>query len=274
MSLDGKVCVVTGGASGIGRELCVALAKRGATVVVAARDERRARGAVDEIRQRAGEGARVEPLACDVGSIAAMKRAAAELKARHPKLHLLVNNAAVFHKARHTSPDGLEAGFAVNTLAPFVLSNLLLDALRAGAPSRIVNLTMPTKVAMAFDDLQSEKRYSALDVLQMTKGGMQYLTRELARRLDGSGVTVLTVNPGLTKSKLPSEAPLPLRLVFKLFGKTPEKGARVPLSACLDDRWRSGQFIDDKGRPVEYPAFIDDASCRRLWEENARLARI
>jgi NAD(P)-dependent dehydrogenase (short-subunit alcohol dehydrogenase family) len=183
-----------------------------------------------------------------------------------------VNNAAVFNKERRTSRDGLELGYAVNTLAPFVLSNLLLDALRAGAPSRIVNLTMAPTEPLDFDDLQSEKRYSAVQALKTTKAGHQYLTRALARRLEGTEVRVVTVNPGLTQSKLPTEAPLYLRLAFRLFGKTPAAGARVPLSACVDDRWRSGAFVSDKGVEAPMPAFVDDASSERLWATNAALA--
>ena len=274
MNLDGKVCVVTGAASGIGQQMCVELARQGATVIAVARDEARAAGAVEEIKKLAGGAGKVEPLACDVSSIASLKKAAAELTARHPKLHLLVNNAAVFAKSRRLSPDGLELGFAVNTLAPFVLSRLLLDALKAGGHSRIVNMTMPTKAPMNFDDLQSEKKYASIGGLQMTKGGSQYLTRGLAKRLAGSDVRVLCVTPGLTQSKLPSEAPFPLRLIFKLFGKTPQRGAVVPLSVCLDDQWKSGQFVDEKGRNAEYPSFIDAAACDRLWNETAKLASL
>lgn len=96
----------------------------------------------------------------------------------------------------------------------------------------------------------------------------------MAKRLEGDGVEVVCVNPGLTKSKLPSEAPLPLRLVFKLFGKTPEKGAKLPLSVCTDDKWKTGQYVSDKGAVIEYPAFMDDKNCARLWDENARIAGI
>lgn len=268
--MDGKVCVVTGAASGIGQQLAIALAKQGATVVAAARDEERAAGAVREIA--AASGGRVEALACDVASIASMKRAAAELVAQHPELHLLVNNAAVFNKERRTSRDGLELGYAVNTLAPFVLSNLLLGALRAGAPSRIVNMTMAPTEALDFADLQAEKRYSGLQVLKTTKAGHQYLTLALARRLEGSGVRVVTVDPGLTRSKLPAEAPLYLRLAFRLLGKTPEAGARVPLSVCVEDRWRSGAFVSHEGVEVPMPAFVDAVASERLWAANAALA--
>src|SRR6185436_2780341 len=140
--MNGKVCVVTGAASGIGQQLCIALAKQGATVIAAARTDERADQAVRAIAAAVGPSARVEPLVCDVASLDSMKKAAAELTARHPKLHLLVNNAAVFNKERRLSADGLELGYAVNALAPFVMSNLLLEALKAGGASRIVNMTM------------------------------------------------------------------------------------------------------------------------------------
>ena len=133
-------------------------------------------------------------------------------------------------------------------------------------------MTMPTKTPMNFEDLQSSKKFVPLKVFEMTKGGSQYLTKEMAKRTAGTGVSVVCVNPGLTKSKLPGEAPLPLRLVFKLFGKSPQQGARVPLSACLDDKWASGEFISDKGQAIEYPAFMTDDDCQHLWAENAKLA--
>ncbi len=272
--MNGDVCVVTGSASGIGQQLCIELAKRGATVVAAARDEARAAEAVKAIVAAAGPGAKVEPLGCDVSSLESMKRACAQVRERHPKVKLLVNNAAVFNKERRTSKDGLELGYAVNALAPFVMSNLLLESLKAGAPSRIVNMTMAPTQALDFDDLQFERKYSALKALQSTKSGHQYLTVQLARRLEGTGVTVVTVNPGLTQSKLPSEAPLPLRWVFRLFGKTPADGAKVPLSACLDQKWSSGTFISDKGAVLPMPGFVDEASSQRYWEANSRIARL
>jgi NAD(P)-dependent dehydrogenase (short-subunit alcohol dehydrogenase family) len=268
--LDGKTCVVTGSASGIGQQMAVALAREGATVVAVARDAARTTEAINAIKQLSGS-AKVEGVACDLASLASVKTAGAELKQRFPKIDLLVNNAAVFNGSRRTSKDGFELGFAVNNLAPFLLTQLLLDSLKAAASSRVVMMTMPTKTPVNFDDLQAEKSYSALKTLEMTKGCEQYVVKELAKRLQGSNVSVVAVNPGLTQSKLPTEAPLPLRLVFKLFGKTPEQGAKVPLSACLDTKWQSGQFVDDKGKLSSYPAFIDDASAARLWEVNSKL---
>jgi retinol dehydrogenase 12 len=271
--MNGKVCVVTGAASGIGQQICIELAKRGATVVAAARDEARAAQAVREIAAAAGPGAKVEPLACDVASVEAMKKATAALKARHPAIHLLVNNAAVFNKERRLSKDGFELGYAVNTLAPYVMTNLLLDALKAGAPSRVVSMTMSPTAPLDLDDLQLEKKYSGLDALKSTKSGHQYLTYELARRLKNSGVTAVTVDPGLTQSKLPTEAPLPLRIVFKLFGKTPSQAARVPVAACVET-FESGTFLSNKGAVIPMPVFIDAASSEQVWKANARLSGV
>ena len=265
--LNGKVCVVTGAASGIGQQMAIELAKRGATVVAVARTEARAKEAAAAI----GNGA--EALACDVASIKSLDAATKTLLARHTKIDLLVNNAAVFNKERRTTVDGLELGYAVNTLAPYMFATRLLDALKAAGNARVVNMTMPTKEPLRFDDLQAEKKFVALARFTATKGGHQYLTKALAKKLAGSGVSVVTVTPGLTQSKLPSEAPLPLRLVFRLFGKTPAKGAQVPLSACLDAKWKSGTFIDDKGRETAYPDFIDDAASARLFDENEAIVK-
>jgi NAD(P)-dependent dehydrogenase (short-subunit alcohol dehydrogenase family) len=272
--MNGKVVLVTGAAGGIGQQMCTELAKRGATVVAAARDEARAAEAVRAIVAAAGAGVKVEPLACDVASVAAMKAATTELMRRHPAIHLLVNNAGVFNKERRTSKDGLELGYAVNVLAPYVMSTLLLPALKAGAPSRVVNMTMTPTDPLDLDDLQLERNYSGMRALRTTKAGHQYLTLELAHRLRGSGVTAVTVDPGITQSKLPSEAPLPIRLIFKLFGKTPAQGAQVPLKACLDPDISSGAFISNKGKAVPMPAFVDAASSARVWAANARLSGI
>jgi NAD(P)-dependent dehydrogenase (short-subunit alcohol dehydrogenase family) len=269
--MNGEVCVVTGAASGIGQQLCIELAKRGATVIAAARDAERANGAVTAILA-AAPGARVEALICDVASIHSMKNAARQLLERHPKISLLVNNAAVFNKERRTTRDGLELGYAVNSLAPYLMSTLLLPALKAAGRSRIVNMTMAPTDPLNFDDLQMQKKYSALGALRSTKSGHQYLTYALAKKLEGTQVKVLTVNPGLTQSKLPGEAPLPLRLIFRVFGKTPANGAKVPLSVCLDDKYASGSFVSDKGALLPMPAFIDAASSQRYLEANARIA--
>ena len=267
-----QVFIVTGAASGMGQEIAVDLARRGARVVVVARDVARTQQAIAAVRERAEPGARVEGIACDLSSIASIKSAARELVQRHPRVHLLVNNAAVFHRERHTTRDGLEVGFAVNTLAPYLLTRLLEPSLFAAHGARVVHMTMESNVPMRFDDPQHEHGYDPLTVLRMTKAGSQYLTRVMSERYAERGVEVVCVNPGLTRSKLPSEAPLPVRLLFSMFGKDPGAGAQVPLSACLDPiRYPSGAFVNPKGRAIAYPAFIDDVAGQRVWELCASL---
>jgi retinol dehydrogenase 14 len=229
-------------------------------------------GAIAEIERAAGGQGRLEGFVCDLSSLASLRTATRELLARVPKIHLLVNNAAVFSGTRRTSVDGLELTFAVNNLAPFVLVHALMPALQAAAPSRIVMMTMATKTKVDVNDLQGERGYSGFKALQVTKACEQYTARTLAKRLAGTGVSVVCVDPGLTKSKLPTEAPLPIRLLFKLFGSTPEQGARAPLSACLDDKWQSGAFVTAKGKSRQYPSFMDDQACAALWSVNEKLA--
>lgn len=259
-----QVVVVTGAASGIGAEVAVALAERGAVVVVVARAGR-VDAAVANVKGRV-DGAVVEGVACDVSSKASIAQACAEIVRRHPAVKLLVNNAAVFHAQRKTSVDGLELGFAVNTLAPFLMTRGLERALVAGK-GRVVHMTMKQATAMSFTDPQtSTTKYVALDVLKRTKAGSIYLTRAMQQRFGGA-VDVVCVDPGITQSKLPSEAPLPVRLLFKLLGKTPAEGARVPLAACLDDvAYPSGAFVSEKGKAGPLPAFVDDASAERAWQ--------
>jgi NAD(P)-dependent dehydrogenase (short-subunit alcohol dehydrogenase family) len=270
--LQGRVCLVTGAASGMGQVIATELARRGATVIVGARSGERVAGAIAEIERAAGGQGRLEGFVCDLASLASLRDATRELLARFPKIHLLVNNAAVFNGTRRTSVDGFELGFAVNNLAPFVLTNALMPALQAAAPSRIVMMTMATKARVDLDDLQAERGYNGFKALQVTKACEQYTARTLAKRLAGTGVSVVCVDPGLVKSKLPSEASLPIRILFKLFGTSPEQGARAPLSACLDDKWPSGAFVTSKGKARRYPSFMDDQSCAALWSVNEKLA--
>lgn len=267
--LDGKVCVVTGAASGIGQQVAIALAIEGAHIVVLARDGVRMVGGVEAVKEAAGATARVDGVDCDFASLSSIRKAAASVRSNFGKVHLLVHNMATFHKARRTSADGYELGFAINNLAPFVLSNLLAEPLAAAAPSRIVMMTMTTSTPMNFDDPQSLAHYDAAKVLEMTKGAEQYTVRSLARRLEGKGVAVVAVDPGLSRAELHTETP---PLATRFLSSEPSPGVSATLSACLDKKWKSGDFVDARGNKASFPAFVDDAACERLWALNEKLA--
>ncbi len=268
--MNGKVVLITGAAGAIGKPMAMELARRGALVVMAGRAPR-IEAAAAEVRA-ANPGATVETLELDLSSLKSVRAAAAAFTRRHPELHVLINNAATFSRERKTTADGFELQFGTNHLGHFLLTNLLVEPLKAAAPSRVVLMTMGSKVPIAFDDLDSQRKYSGLDALVNSKAAITCFAVELARRLAGTGVTVNAVNPELTKSTLPREAPLPLRIVFALFGASPERSKDWALRvACDPDLERvSGRFYrKDVEKPI--PAVYTDAAAReRLWRESAR----
>ncbi len=269
--MTGKVVLVTGAAGAIGKPMCIELAKRGATVVMAGRGAKLAEAAT-EVKTLSGSTT-VETLELDLSSLVSVRAAVDDFKKRFPKLHVLLNNAAIFTAERKATKDGFELIFGTCHLGHFLLTNLLVDTLKASAPSRIVNMSMDSKVPIDFDDLQATKKYSSLDRLQMTKGAITCFSVELAKRLEGSGVTVNVVNPELTKSSLPREAPLPLRLVFALFGQSPDKSARFGVDVAADPKFDrvSGKYYR-KGIEKPIPELYTDATTRtRLWTESAKL---
>jgi NAD(P)-dependent dehydrogenase (short-subunit alcohol dehydrogenase family) len=269
-NMDGKIVLVTGAAGAIGKPMCVELARRGATVVMAGRKERM-QAAAAEVKAASGS-AKVETLELDLASLASVRVAAQEFQQRFSKLHVLINNAAVFSADRHTTADGFEQIFGVNHLGHFLLTNLLLGTLKASAPSRIVLMTMGSNVPIAFDDLMAEKKYNALNALQMSKGAITCFGVELAKRMEGTGVVVNAVNPELTKSTLPREAPLPLRLVFALFGASPERSKDYGVRVACDPEFEkiTGRFFRKEVEKPIPPIYTDAGVRQRLWTESAK----
>ncbi|HUQ97830.1 MAG TPA: SDR family NAD(P)-dependent oxidoreductase [Gemmatimonadaceae bacterium] len=203
-SMQGRVCLVTGANRGLGKETALGLARQGASVVLLGRDARRLVRAADDIRT-ASRNTDVSHVVVDLGSLESVRAAAAEIARRFPVIHVLVNNAGVNIKRRAISPDGFEMTLAVNHLGPFLLTNLLLPLLRAGAPSRIVNVTswFERFGRIDFNDLHAErKRYSANGAYYQSKLANVLFTYELADRLRGTGVTVNCVDPGLSATDL------------------------------------------------------------------------
>ena len=269
--MNGRVVLMTGAAGAIGKPMCVELARRGATVVMAGRGVKLAQAA-DEVRATSGS-TDIHTLELDLSSLESVRHAAQDFKRRFPRLHVLINNAAIFSGSRKTTSDGFELIFGTCHLGHFLLTNLLVDTLKASAPARVVLMTMDSKVPINFDDLQAEKKFSSLDRLQMSKGAVTCFGVELSQRLEGSGVVVNCVNPEMTKSTLPKEAPLPLRLVFAVFGQSPEKSKDFGIEVACDDKFAStsGRYLR-KGVDKEIPGLYLDAAVRtRLWTESAKL---
>jgi len=204
VDMHNKVVLVTGATGGIGKETAKALARAGATVILSGRDAGRLAAAVTDVRSDPADTAgSVEGLAMDLASLQSVRAAAAELLERWDRLDVLINNAGVILSGRQLSPEGYELTLATNHLGHFLLTDLLLDRLKASAPSRIVNVSSTAHRgarSMGFDDLHSEKSYSAMGAYNRSKLANVLFTRELARRLEGSGVSAFAVHPGVVRT--------------------------------------------------------------------------
>jgi NAD(P)-dependent dehydrogenase (short-subunit alcohol dehydrogenase family) len=277
----GRVCLVTGATSGIGLETAVGLAERGATVVVAGRDAGRGREAVAEIGRRSGRRD-VELLVADLSSQAEVRRLAAEFRAKHDKLHVLVNNAGVITPQRATTVDGLETQLAVNHLAPFLLTHLLLDVMKASAPARVVNVSSQVERmgVVDFDDLGRERRpYDRLDAYNQSKLANILFTTELARRLAGTGVTANSLHPGVIGTNLlVAYEGRPSLLKFMTYRGRPsaKEGAVTSLfvatSSTLDGV--TGKYFRESAESRPSPKAQDASVAARLWEVSEKLTGI
>jgi len=277
--LSDRNALVTGANSGLGRAVAQDLAAKGARVLMLVRDAGRGEAARAEIVAATGNS-RVELVLCDLSSQAEVRRAAAEVREGVEALHWLVNNAGTAFRSRGLSADGIERSLAVNHLAPFLLTNLLLDRLRDGAPARIVNVGTRIDTAMDFDDLNWERRpYRMMQAYGQSKLGNIHFTRELARRLQGSGVTVNCVFPGVFRSNLggtDGAQGLFWKAVGLLLGwalPPPEKAARRVLYLLTSPQVEdiSGGYFGDR-KPIPAPAQADDPDANaRLWSISERL---
>ncbi len=273
--MAGRVCVVTGATRGIGRATAEELARLGAGVILIAR--RREDG--ERVAKEIASSASVPPavVTADLSSQASIRAAAEELTRRYPQLHVLINNAGVIPARREVTVDGLEMQFAVNHLAYFLLTNLLLTALIAGEPSRIINVSSGahTHAALDFDDLQSERGYQPKPVYSRSKLANILFTYELARRLQGTGVTANCLSPGVVATGMLADyLGLPQRgASVSTFGASPERGAEtsVYLAASPEVAGVSGKYFERKRAIRSSPESYDEASARRLWEVSERL---
>jgi NAD(P)-dependent dehydrogenase (short-subunit alcohol dehydrogenase family) len=282
-TLSGRTCLVTGATSGIGLETALGLARRGARVLCVGRNEAKGENAVADIVRRSGNDA-VELLLADLSSQAQIRALAAEVESRAPALHLLVNNAGLVNLRREITSDGLEATFAVNHLAYFLLTRLLLERLVASAPARIVNVASDAQRfgSLDFDDLQSERRYqgfamaAAMRVYGTSKLANILFTTELARRLEGSGVTANCVHPGAVATGLGTNNGRfgqSLMRVVGLFMRTPEQGAATSLYAATSPELEgvSGRYYANEREAEPVAAARDTDDARRLWAESSCL---
>ncbi len=274
----GKTVLVTGGTGGIGRATAAGLARLGARVAVTGRDITRTRAAAAEIAAATANPA-VDAFAADLSAQAGVRRLAREVLDTYLRLDVVVNNVGGFWARRHLTADGLEYTFALNHLAPFLLTNLLLDRLTASAPARIVTVSSGAQALgkIDFDDLQGERAYSGQRAYNQSKLANVMFTYELARRLAGTGVTATVLHPGVTRTAFGAEDPIPMMRTMMLFArpfmKTPEQGAATPiyLASSPEVEDVTGRYFANRRPKKSSKSSYDTAAAARLWQVSARL---
>ncbi len=270
-----KVCLVTGANAGIGKVTAQKLAEMGATVVMVCRDRQKGEAALNEIKQQNGN-ANLELLLADLSSQAEIRRLADEFKAKHTRLDVLVNNAGVYIPERTLTVDGYETTFAVNHLAYFLLTNLLLDVLQHSAPSRIVSVSSEAHKygKVEFDNLQGEREYKGIPAYSNSKLENVLFTRELAHRLTGTKVTANCLHPGAVATSIFRNTPKPIEWLIKLFTMNPEKGAEtsVYLASSPDLEGVTGKYFEKKKEKQPSLTAQDDNLARKLWEVSQQLS--
>lgn len=280
--MQGKTVVVTGGTSGIGEVAAVNLAVQGARIVLIARDRERAAATLAKLKSANASASHVAHYA-DLSSIADMKRVAKEVADSEARIDVLVNNAGAVFLSRKVSVDGLEMTFATNHMAYFVVTNLLLGRLKATPGARIVSTASDAHKSgkLDFDDLQSAKSYSSFRVYGTSKLCNILFTRELARRLEGSGVTANCLHPGFVGTRFGQNNAnnifmKGLARVIMSFGLSPEDGAKtiIHLASSPDVATISGEYFYKCKVEVATNQAMDDDSARRLWDVSAQIAGV
>jgi NAD(P)-dependent dehydrogenase (short-subunit alcohol dehydrogenase family) len=276
-SMRGRVCIITGANSGIGKAAALELAKLGFSLVMVCRNKERGEAARREIRQATGDES-VDLLIADMASLQSVRQLAAEFLEKYSTLHVLINNAGVVNLRRHVTVDGYERTFAVNYLAPFLLTNLLLARLKASAPSRVVNVSSVSHYGghIDFDDLQCRKRYGVMKAYGRSKLALILFTRELADRIAGSGVTANSMHPGTVGTNIWVRPAGPAGFIMRipmLFMATPAQGAEtvVHLASSPEVEKTSGEYFERKKSKKSSKVSYNPAIAKRLWDVSMRL---
>jgi retinol dehydrogenase-14 len=277
--MTGRTVQITGGTGGIGRASAIALSSLGARVGITGRDRARADAAAAAIVGESGNPA-VDVFVADMSSQAEVRRLAGEVLAAYPRLDVLLNNVGGFWAHRHETADGLERTFALNHLAPFLLTSLLLDRLKASAPARVVTVSSGAQSmgSIDFDDLMGERKYSGQTAYNQSKLANVMFTYELARRLQGTGVTATALHPGVTNTAFSAEDPALglLVAILRPFMKSPERGAEtsVYLASSPEAEGASGTFFANRKAKTSSKSSYDTATAARLWKVSAGLVGV
>jgi retinol dehydrogenase-14 len=275
--MAGRAVLVTGGSGGIGRATALGLATMGARVAITGRDRGRTEGAAREIR--AAGGGQVDVFIADLSAQSEVRRLADEVLQSLSRIDVLINNAGGYWHTRHVTADGLERTFAVNHLAPFLLTNLLLDRLKQGASARVVTVSSnaQTMGRIDFNDLQGERSYSGGRAYNQSKLANVLFSYELARRLQTTSVTANALHPGMVSTSFGAEDPASLQRLFvpivRPFMKTPVQGAAtsIYLASAPDLEQVTGRYFANSKPKRSAKRSYDEAAAARLWQVSADL---
>jgi NAD(P)-dependent dehydrogenase (short-subunit alcohol dehydrogenase family) len=271
LALEGRVAIVTGANTGIGKVTAKTLAEQGAQVFMACRSESKARAAIEELSE--GRNLKIEFLALDLGDLSSVRRAAEEFLARDLPLHILVNNAGLAG-SRGLTKDGFELTFGVNHIGHFLFTQLLLDVLKTSAPARIVNVSSKSHYQAKTIHFERQrvrtKSFTGLKEYETSKLANVLFTAELARRLEGSGVSSYAVHPGVVASDIWHRVPRPFRNIAKRFMISVEEGAQTSLHCALSPEAaeQSGLYYDRSKPRSPNPVAKDREMAAELWERS------
>jgi NAD(P)-dependent dehydrogenase (short-subunit alcohol dehydrogenase family) len=278
--MTGKICLITGGNSGIGKATALGLASLNGTVVIVSRDKDKGEAALLEIRTRSGNK-NVDAMVADLSSQDSVRELAHDFKVRYKKLHVLINNAGIFLPKRVPTIDGLETTFATNHLGHFLLTNLLLDMLKASAPSRIINLTSSAHYGteMNFEDLQGEKKYSGYHAYSQSKLANVLFTYQLAKQLEGTGITVNCLHPGVVRTGFGRDQRGLMSIlvtVARPFMISPDRAARAAIYLATSPELAgvTGKFFSRGKEQKSSAESYDAASAERLWNVSFELTKL
>jgi NAD(P)-dependent dehydrogenase (short-subunit alcohol dehydrogenase family) len=274
--MDGRTVLITGSTGGIGKATALGLAKLGADVLITGRDHVRTVDAVGEIR---AAGGKVDAFVADLSSQSEVRRLADEVLQRHPRIDVLINNAGGYWNTRHVTADGLEHTFALNHLAPFLLTQLLLESLKQSTAARVVTVSSNAQAMgrIDFDDLQGERSYSGARAYNQSKLANVLFTYELARRLRATTVTANAVHPGLVSTSFgaddPGRAQRLLVPILRPFMKSPAQGAATSIHVATApdlDRMTGRYFAKSKPAHSSNRSY-DESVAAHLWDVSADL---
>lgn len=271
-SMHGKTILITGATSGIGLAMARELAGKGAHVTLSGRNAAKLATVAEQIRNQTGNQ-NIDTILSDLSTHAGVQLAAHEFKKRRTRLDVLINNAGAIYMSRRLSEDGLEMTFALNHLNYFHLTNLLLDVLKASAPARVINVSSDAHRGQVidFDDLQGEKSYNGMTIYGRSKLMNVLFTNELARRLEGKGITVNAMHPGFVATGFGKNNGTLMSLAMKLISpiaKTADEGAStgIYLACSMEVDGVSGKYFVDKQAVDSDPASYNQAMAERLWD--------